>query len=240
MNKLTLLTTIALLTPAIVVAEEAPAEEPRNWTAAAELGLISTNGNTKTTTLNAKLSGEITREKWTHSGEIESNVSEDQNETTAEKYVVSAKTRYDFNKSDYAYGRVTYEDDRFSGFDYQLTVGGGYGRQLIKNDVTNWTIEIGPGYRTSNPIVGDEIDEAVLFIGTKFLYKISNNAKFSQELGSDIGEESTITNSVTSLTAKVSNALAMKLSFNAKHTSEPAEGAQDLDTKTAATLVYSF
>ncbi|MFT5603559.1 MAG: putative salt-induced outer membrane protein YdiY [Paracoccaceae bacterium] len=37
----------------------------------------------------------------------------------------------------------------FSGFFYQATVAGGYGRRLLKSDRFTWDAEVGPGARIS-------------------------------------------------------------------------------------------
>jgi len=62
----------------------------------------------------------------------------------------------------------------------------------------------------------------------------------SEHLTTEIGSDTTITRSVTALTAQLAGSLAMKLSFTARHISEVPASVKDMDTETAVTLVYGF
>jgi len=77
-------------------------------------------------------------------------------------------------------------------------------------------------------------------IGAKFTYNISETSAFSEEFTADIGEESTISKSVTALTAQVAGNLAMKASLTIKNNDKPAPGADETDSELGVNLVYSF
>ena len=108
-------------------------------------------------------------------------------------------------------------------------------------------LEIGPGVRffettaillPVTPSVSD--NDPLVRVAAKYLWKVSDNATFTEDLSSDIGSDVTITKSVTALQANINSTLAMKISFTAKNTSDVPVGSKKTDTETAVTLVYSF
>ena len=136
---------------------------------------------------------------------------------------------------------VNYEDDRFSGFDNQITLAAGYGRRLINDENTQTLdVEVGPGYRISKLEDGDSVDEAVLRLGGKYFLSLSENSDFQQSLLADIGEDTTITKSISSLKAQINGRLAMKMSLTLKHTSDVPDDVDNTDAETSVTLVYGF
>jgi len=57
----------------------------------------------------------------------------------------------------------------------------------------------------------------------------------------DVGEDTTVTKSVTALTAQINGSLATKITYTIKNTSDvPTDDIEKTDTETAVTLVYSF
>lgn len=225
-----------------------PGKSP--WKSEAELGYLSTSGNTETRTANAKLNIIYESESWEHqfhaegvyASEKSSDTGKDQ--ATAQKYRLSGQTNYKFDDKNSVFGLVTYEDDRFSGYKYQLSFATGYSRQIIKNDTIDLSAELGPGYRI-NKLEDDstsDIDEAEI-VGHAagfFAWKLSKTATFTQTISVDTGSQSTITRSVTALTSRINGHLAMKTSYTVKNTSKVPEGTDKTDTETALTLVFSF
>jgi len=117
------------------------------WTSAAELGFVQTTGNTETESLNFKLAVDNKRKNWEHSFKLESVRSSDSMGTTAERYLILVKSEYRLNESAYLFDRLQYENDRFSGYDYQTSEVIGYGRHLVRNDAFKMSAEIGVGVR---------------------------------------------------------------------------------------------
>ena len=86
----------------------------------------------------------------------------------------------------------------------------------------------------------ESIGETIARLAGKYVWKITKTSKFEQKLSVDIGDESTVTKSYTGVSANIDENLALKLSLTATHQSEVREGAEELDTVTAVTIVYSF
>ena len=240
---------ITLLTSALLMAGNAYAEGETAaslWKASAELGFLSTSGTTETETLNAKATASTDRDKWNHKIDLavlnssSKNVTTGNNETTAEKFVLSGQSNYKLNKPNFLFGVVSYEDDKLSGFDYQVTEAFGYGRRVIEESDLLLDLEIGPGARQSKLDDGSTASETLVRAAAKLDWTISKTSKLTEEFTIDAGEDNTVTKSITSLSTQVNGSLSMKVSYTYKNTSDLPPAAEDTDTETAVTLVYNF
>jgi putative salt-induced outer membrane protein len=215
------------------------AEEPA-WKSSVELGIVSTSGNTETQTINAKAKTEHERERWRHSATFEALKSSDGDTTTAERYFISGQSNYKYSKNNYSFVIVSYEDDRFSGYDYRASEAIGYGRRLLDQEDLKFDLEAGPGARQSKLENDGTDNETILRAAAKLFWGISVTSKFTEDLSVEAGEDSTVSKSVSGLTSKVNGNLATKITYTVKHTSDVPQGIKNRDTETAVTLVYSF
>ncbi|MFW6081433.1 MAG: DUF481 domain-containing protein [Desulfosalsimonas sp.] len=244
------LTAFLVFSAATAFAQQEGGEEKSPWQAEAELGYLMTSGNTETQNLNTKLGATREGTRWRHNLHAEALYSSEEDEdtgddeTTSQKFLLSGKTNYKFSKASSAYLLGLYEDDRFSGYDYQATVSAGYARQFVKTDRMELSGEIGPGYRYSklkDDEASDEDEgEVILRVGGFFSYRLGEASVFSQEVSVAAGDEKTITRSTTALRSRIAGNLAMKASYSIKHTSAVPPDTEKTDTETAITLVYSF
>lgn len=228
---------MTVLAPFAAFGEDAPTSK---WKSDAELGLVITKGNTETQNVNAKLNVLNERAQWRHEGHIEALQTSSGDETTAEKYLASYKVDYKFTDVDYAFGMFKYENDRFSGYDYQTSETVGYGRRVVKTEAVTLDLELGAGARQTEPKAGDRTDESIVRGALNLGWAVSPTAVFTEQLTVEAGEEATITTSVTALKAKINTSLAMSLSYTVKNTSDVPPGIEETDTQTAVTLVYTL
>lgn len=214
------------------------------WDGDLELGYVSTSGNSETSNFKFRADAKRSSGNWLYDAHFDSLNSEEDGTRSAEKYFVSNRVTYSYTKQDYWFGYGSYEDDRFSGYDYQATVAAGMGRRLIDRGTMNWDIEFGPGYRVGKleEETADEKDDKELIarLYSKYSWQFSPNARFVQEIGVESGSDNTTSRSVTALKTDIAGGFALKLSYTVKYTEEvPAEN-KHADTETAVTLVYNF
>ena len=222
-------------------------------TGSAELGYVSTSGNSESNNINAKLS--LTREtkNWLHSltlagigasSEV-SNNGLSNSQRSAEKYNFDYQTDRKLDEVKSLYVFANYEKDRFSGFDEQSAFGVGYGHKVINKLSQQMQIDIGPAYRVNNPVQGGSESEAVLHVGENYVWDFSETAKFEQFLVIDAGNDNTISRLGFSVSASLTGALALKLATEWKQTENPGFNAggeefEDLDSVTTANISYDF
>jgi len=240
---------VLLLTGLIAVSGSVMAEEKEKspWTSSAELGYISTTGNTETQTIAMKVNVVHEVEKWRHIGYAETYSQQSQDDVTgavvtaAERYELFGKSDYKFNEYDYVFGLIKLQKDLFSGFEYEHNANFGYGRKVIKDPAMELDLEISPGVRYFKVDDAPEAEtEALLSLAANFWWKISDNSKFTQELGSDIGETFTTNRSVTAIEANINKTLAMKFTYTIRNKTAVPVNTVKTDTETTVTLVYTF
>jgi putative salt-induced outer membrane protein len=235
-HSLALLLGIAAVCPAHAEDQKKPGQ----WHSSIEIGFVSTSGNTETESLNLKASTATEREKWRHKLGATVLKASDANQTTAEKYTLSGKSDYKLQKPTYLFATINYEDDRFSGFDYQASEAVGYGWRVIEQKTLELDLEIGPGARQSRLNNGQTDSEGLLRLGANLDWQVSETSKFAEAFSVEAGENSTISKSESSLTSQVNSRMSMKLSLTLKHNSDVPPGVNSMDRETSATLVYSF
>lgn len=233
------------------------AEETKSpWKSAAELGYVNVSGNTNTETVKAAVDVLYETEGWAH--KVHADALSSNTETTddlgvttdernAAKWLVSGQSDYKFTDFDYFYALLSYEDDRFSGFDYQAKFGLGYGRRVIHTDNHELRLEVGPGYRSYRleqappPAPAEETrDEMLVRVNAGYVWKLSETSSFTENLTYENGEDQDEWKSVTGLTAKINSTLAMKISHTVKYLDKVPAGSEHYDRETGVTLVFSF
>lgn len=251
---------------AALVSGQALAEKDKPLSVDAELGIISTSGNTEASSLKAKLDvkQDLTRfrnhfvaEAFYKKDQIESEVDGEtvqENQTTAEKYFVSGQTDFKLDsehKGLFIFG--SYEDDRFSGYEYQATVAAGFSDRLFNFENSHLDYSVGPGMsfsKTEEYINDDDVlvesessETAVIRLSANYLLKLSDNAKFTQSLSSDASLESgknTKTKAESALTANLTQSFALKASYSITHNTHVPDDKKHADTQVALTFVYSY
>lgn len=246
-NTMKRILTLAMLTAtSSVVAEEAQKEFKLDG----ELGLILTTGNTDTSSLKGRLSSHHELESWSNDyvlealykqDEVETATGEEETQTTAQKFFISGQANYKLtDPNNRLFGFASYEDDRFSSFDFQATLAAGWNSKLWDDGETAFSYSVGPGYSFADTTEGEDVSGFIVRTAADFQWTISDTANFKQLLSSEIGSDNTKSKSETSITAKLNGAMSMKFSVILNHNSNVEEGTEKLDTETAATLVYTF
>ncbi|MEH6448988.1 MAG: DUF481 domain-containing protein [Oleispira sp.] len=216
-----------------------------NWSGNNELGFIQTNGNSDTQSFNGKFS--ITRDlqPLKTAFKFDALTSEEDGEASKEKYLSEFKVDYSLGEFDYFTSLLSYEDDRFSGYQYQSTLALGYGYRAWNDKQGKLDLEAGPGYRrnaleTRNEH-GEKIEEeAVGRLGLNLEVLISETAKFTEVITIEGGDSSTVYKSDMGLQSTLIGTLAMKINYQIKHTDKVPEGTENTDSTIGVTLVYSF
>lgn len=248
MAKRTLLVTAVATT--LGMSTSAFAEEVKPFTMNGEFGFIVTTGNTETTSISAGLSATQELDKWSNSynlaglyksDSVVNDAGEDEDRTTAQKFFGSAQGNYKLTNPNhrlFIFG--SYEDDRFSNFNYQGTVALGWNEIMWSDAASSFEYSVGPGYSFAETQEGESADGAILRGAIAYNWNISETAKFTQTIATEIGSDNTKSRAESALTAQIYGDLSMKVSLKFDHNTDVAEGVDKLDTETAMTLVYTF
>jgi putative salt-induced outer membrane protein len=210
-----------------------------------EFGFIATTGNTETTSIKGKLSAHQELTQWSNDFIVETLYKKDEvndvEQTTAQKYFLSGQGNFKLENPDHRlFGFTSYEDDRFSSYNYQATLASGWSQKMWEDDASKFSYSVGPGYSFAQTNEGVDQNELIVRAALNYQWKISDTAIFKQLLSTEVGSDNTKSKSETSLSAQLSGDLSLKVSLILDHNSNVADDIDNLDTQTAVTLVYSF
>ncbi|MEP3563413.1 MAG: DUF481 domain-containing protein [Marinobacter sp.] len=238
-----------LVIACLALAPMVQAQESENWEGEAELGVLMTSGNTDETKVNGRLGLINDQVSWRNSGEFSTKYTEADDETTAEEYRAALETNYKFDEQQYWFLRGNWEDDRFSGYEFESSVTTGYGNRVWRSGKRSFLdLSAGAGYRYNkrmevDPDTGRDVEEdAIARLAAQFDYGLSETSLFRQKLSTEIGldDNNTISKSETSLQSSIMNNLSMKVAYRVKHVSDAPEGSEKTDTELAISLLYGF
>jgi|SRR5690554_7217 len=245
-------TVAALLSASPVWAQTA--EDEKRWLVKAELGAVSTSGNTEGTTVNGKITAKQRLERW-HNEYIASVLYRKdevllqnglrEKQTTAEKYYVSAKSAYQLTDE---YGNLfvfgSHTQDEFGSYHKYTTASAGYGLRIIDRETVTLDAEIGPGYYWGDRVLADDLiakeEGAMLRAAMDFSWIMTETATFNQSLGVEAAEDNTRYQSDTSVSVAINDRLQMKVGYSMARDTEVAPDKKNTDTTTYINLVYNF
>jgi putative salt-induced outer membrane protein len=233
-----MLALVLVLTPFYAMA--ADEEDAQGWTNEVELGLVATSGNTDTENLKFRADSLANLDKFLHNVHFDSLRATTDGEITAQKLYAFYQADYKFGENRSMFGRVSYDNDRLSGFNYQADMTVGYSQRLFTAETMRLTGAAGAGMRITELDSGDQQEEPIVRLAAVYLWNVSDNADFQQKLSTEIGNESTVSRSDSSITATIRGSLSMKMALTVKHNSVVPVDRKKTDTETSFTLVYGF
>jgi putative salt-induced outer membrane protein len=224
---------------ALAQAPAAPPADPLVGTVS--LGYLSTNGNTESNNGNASMEATWDLDgPWKHDWTALAISARTDGITTAESYSAGYKAQRDFSETSYLFFSADWRQDRFSGYDRQVSQAVGYGRRLLDTERHMLSLEGGAGAKQSDLITGEELDEPIVRGALDYLLAISDNSEFSQRLLIEQGDDNRYTESTTALKAGIVGNIALVFSFVIKSNSEVPVGIEDTDRFTTLSLEYAF
>jgi putative salt-induced outer membrane protein YdiY len=217
-----------------------------------EFGFLVASGNTNTSTITAKINTSQELTSWSY--QIIGNAlykqsqqkveGEKSNTASAQKLFLSGQLDHKLAEPDdrlFIYGE--YENNRFSGFRYQAALATGWTSRLWHDKQSEFKYSVGPGYAISE-LEDDNSEEdsrgLIVRAAMEYKRKFSKSATFRQFVSTEAAQEFTKTKSETSLSTKLTGALAMKLSLVMNLDTSVGPDTEELDTEAAVTLVYQF
>jgi len=227
-----------------------PAIPDGGWFTSAELGAITTSGNTTGTSVTGKVDARHETALWSHeflvSGYFKEDEYEDeegvrQRNRSAERWATSAKASYKLlGDGRRAFVLGSHVNDKFGAYTRYSTLAVGYGSRWYTAPDKTLDVEIGPGYFNGERETGEGEDGLTVRGAAQFRWQVSPSAYFAQTVSVEKGTSNTHSVAETSLSTKIAGTMQMKAGFSIRNdTSVPAD-KKNTDTQTSLTMVYSF
>tara|TARA_R110000772_G_scaffold268571_1_gene396343 strand:+ start:74031 stop:75065 length:1035 start_codon:yes stop_codon:yes gene_type:complete len=218
-----------------------PAAAPGKWSGEIELGGGRATGNTETEEVNAAAKIGYTRGPWEVEATASYDFAKDSGTINTQHLRLGGNAKYLFTDRAFVFGLIDYDDDRFSGFTYELTQAAGLGYKVIRSDDIGLEVTAGPALRLSEvKATGEQLVEPGARGGLELRWQVSDNATFTNKAAVTWGDERTITENTAALTMKVIGSLSGRLSYRLRHNSGAPAGTEATDTLTKVSLVYGF
>lgn len=236
----------ALAPPEKDPAEPAPAPSGgllavKPWDGKISASAVMSSGNSENAAVGIAVDAARTSGAFKHNIKAFFDYGESNDITSQKRWGAAYKLDYNFTDHTYAYGRISFEEDEFSGFDYRLFSGAGLGHYFAKSEAFSWKIEGGPGYRYSPIDDTREIEkEFAAYAATEIDWLIREGIKFEQDFSTTWTSPTTTFQSVTALTTQLWGDISTGLSFEYRHETDPPLGRDKTDTIAKASLIYGF
>lgn len=221
------------------------------WNIKAEAGAVAARGNTDTDSANAKFT--IAREfvKWKHTLDLAGVYASDDTGATGQRWSARAQTDYAFHEKGFWFASGRYEEDRFSGFEYQAAYGTGLGWRFFDDPITQFSVQLGVGYRISRTrdsladdgvtfLPGTRERESILQGSSNFEHQLTETTKVLNKLLVESGDENTFVQNDLSLEVRILGALSLAVGYSVRYNTDPPPEFTTTDTLTTLNLVYEL
>lgn len=214
---------------------------PPPWYGDVAAGYVRSGGNTDTSSLNLKLQLGYAGVTWANEFHASAYSGSRDAQTTDERYEIGDKLSYNFSARDYAFGSLSYDNDRFAGIAERYTAAIGYGRHVVATPTQALDLEAGLGANRSrdrdSPRFGNH---GIATLGGKYVWKLTPGTQFSQTLRSEYASNNIYVNPVSELRLTVIGQLFAAIAFEIRYNSNIPAGLRHVDDITTLNLGYDF
>jgi putative salt-induced outer membrane protein len=223
---------------------------PGTWNTSAELGAISTTGNTQGTSVTGKIDAKQELESWSNEYIANGYYAEDkttladgstQDVASADRYALSAKAAYKLlNGGQKLFVLASFTSDKFGAFTKYSSISVGHSAPWYKTPDKELDVDIGPGYFEGRLADGSVERGISVRAAASFKWQVSATALFTQTASVERATENTHSDIETALSTKIYDKMQMKAAFVARSDTNVPNQKKSTDTQTSLTLVYSF
>lgn len=211
------------------------------WDGKIETSALFSSGNSNNSAVGVLIDAKREGERFVQNFDAFFNLGASEGVLNQKRWGAAYKLDYNLTDRTYAYGRFSYEEDEFSGFDYRLFAGAGLGYFLFDSDPFTWKVEGGPGYRYSPIDDTRDIDQQfALYAASETDWLIREGVLFEQDFAVTYTDITTTLQSITSLSTKLWQSISTGVSFEYRHETNPPAGRENTDTIAKAAVSYGF
>lgn len=232
----------------------AAAAHAEPWQGKGEAGLVLSRGNSTATSANAKLDLKRDTGSWNYNVYGSYLYGRNATFTTAKRAEARLQVDHDVTARAFWFGAGRYENDAFSGFDFQSSVTAGAGYRFVDREASQVTATLGAGYRRlrAETLVRspeDEViartpgpaeSEAVARVTFDVDHELTATTRLVERLLVESGAGNTSVVNDLSLQVRMTESLALGVGYGVRYNTAPPENARHTDQLTTLNLVYSI
>lgn len=210
------------------------------WSGQGEAGIGVTTGNTDQVSalVGLKLRKEGLNARHNFAAVVD--YQETSGKLSRERYALNHGLNYLLGEGLYVSTLLGWERDKFAGFARRFTESVGIGYRAINRPGMTLDIDGGPALRQTLYTSGRSENEFGARASLSYRWTMRDGITFSEDASVVTSDGSTTLFSNSAITAKFSDVISGKLSFNIQSETDPLPGRESTDTATRASIVYSF
>ncbi|MCE0557130.1 MULTISPECIES: DUF481 domain-containing protein [unclassified Motilimonas] len=215
------------------------------WQSSIEFGWMYDKGNKTTHALNSVLIIDYDADSDL-TGHIEYNFdyASDDGVPYTKRGRIQLQGDYALSDEDYIFLRVDLKKHKFASFAKEQTYSSGYGKTFLDENEHKLSLEIGPGYRYSEPqkTLQDQTKkkEGIVRSVIKYQRSFTESIKFYLDTSLETGNKNTISNIDAKLENKILNDLSLVFSFSNTYTKNVPVGAVNNEFTNKINVRYLF
>lgn len=211
------------------------------WWGEASLGVLSTDGNSETRSINGKLAFDYLQGRWRNAFSAQTVQTADDGQSTGERYLITDKLDFTFYEKNYAFLSGEFEKDLFAGVRQRTSQTAGLGRHFLTGPRHLLDVEAGGGARQQQEQDSRDKDRDLIGrLGLDYRFKLNDNNGFHQNLKMEAGEANTFTQSLSELKLYIAGNFFTSIIYTVQHNSKVEPGIKHTDSTTAINFSYTF
>ncbi len=267
MKQFILASAITLLSATTVQAQDVVSSITEGWSGTATLGATSASGNSEATSISGAIRLGKTVGQWEHLvfGSIlfgESTVIVDRRDANgdviadpdnpgqnlrdivtadnSERIAFGYQPKFYWRPNTYFFGILDVEMDEPANIDSSTRQIIGVGHKFWSTPQGYLSGEIGFGNKLLEPVVGDDLDGGIGYLGLNYLNRINDNTTFNADLKADFGGDNTFTELGLGLAFKVSEKMALKISHFTRNNTDLSNPDNPLDADNDSVTTFNL
>jgi putative salt-induced outer membrane protein len=233
----------------------ASARADSEWASRSELGYALARGNTDSDNGNLKFDIAHLLNDWIYAFGVDALYGKTNGIGTAQRWDAHLQVDYKFTPKMFWFGKLEYQDDRYSGFQYQESAATGIGRIFLQSETDKLTGQIGAGIRrlrredlirddtgaVISRIPGDSSEDGVATGAVSYEHNFNASTKLVEALSVESGRSNTLLKNNLGVQVKMGSALALAVSYSyIRNSSPPVTVLSKTDQLTTVSLVYEL
>jgi putative salt-induced outer membrane protein len=144
---------------------------------------------------------------------------------------------FGFAKADLAFDRLA---DTAGETTQDIFVGAGVGYRILNSNVSQWSIQAGPGYRLAEVVGAENVEEAAAAVSSNYFRSLSDTSYVTNDTDVIYSEFSTTVSNELALNVALTNELVLRTSLATTFDDATDEEFADAKNTLGVSVVYNF
>ena len=235
------------------------------WSGTATLGATSTTGNAEASSISGALRVGKTIGQWEHlvTGNVlfgSSTVVRDRIDANgdpvldnngqpivdiftsdnSERISLGYQPKYYWRPNTFFFGIIDWETDEPANIDTSTRQLIGIGHRFWSSPQGFFSGEAGFGNKVLEPVNGDDLSGGIAYLGLNYLNRITDTTTFNADLRADLGGDNTFVEIGLGLAYKISERLALKISYFTRGNTDLTDPTNPLDSDNDSVTTFNL